>query len=457
MSTSTSVSVTVTIPPHDTQVVDEPWDGPAMVAMCPAERGPLRAMHAWVDSDEDPDTKQAYALPHHMMSDGRVGPANVNGVRNALARLPQSRIPESDRDGVRAHLQRHLDAFNDRRDGASEWDYPRIVRAVAETPWAILPGTLAAILDVVALRASGQRLTPEEIQARIGPRQRRPASQAQGPVAVLPLYGVLIPRATLLSDVSGATSLQQFTAELRDALNDPQVTAVVIDVDSPGGMTDLVPELASEIRGARGRKPIVAVANTTAASAAYWLAAQADELVVTPSGDVGGIGVFAAHEDISGLQEKLGVKTTLISYGRYKTEGNPFEPLTEEALGAIQERVDDRGRMFVADVARGRGVSVDQVREGFGQGRLLTARAALREGMVDAVDTLEATVARLASGRTARPAAAALSGAPPGEPAQGTEHGAAAGGLSFAREAEAARREYMRYLASHDTRGGRGR
>lgn len=272
--------------------------------------------------------------------------------------------------------------------------YPQIVRAVTETPWAILPATLTAIVDLIALRVRGDRLSEEEVQARIGAGPPRKDLQRAGAVAVIPIYGVITPKADVFSQMSGGTSVDRIQTMFRDAMGDSSVQALVLDVDSPGGQVDLIPELAAEMRAARGTKPVVAVANTLAASAAYWLAAQADEVVVTPSGSVGSVGVFAAHDDISAMQEKLGVKTTLISAGKFKTEGNPFQPLDAEALAHIQSLVDEAYGMFVNDLAKGRRVSVDTVRQGFGQGRVLRAKNALEAGMIDRIDTLEATVKR---------------------------------------------------------------
>lgn len=277
-------------------------------------------------------------------------------------------------------------------------NYPRVVKAVRDTPWAIRPAVLAEILDLIALRAAGTRLSPEEIRERIGagPASRPP--RVAGAVAVLPLYGVIFPKATLMTEMSGGTSLARFREDLRQALDSPQIGSILIDVNSPGGLVDLVPETAAEIRAARGRKPITAIANTDAASAAYYIASQADELVVTPSGRVGSIGVIAAHDDFSRAMEMAGIKTTLIRAGRYKAEANPYEPLTEEARQAIQDEVDTFYGMFVSDVAKGRGATVEAVRSGFGEGRMVTARNALREGMVDRVDTFEATLRGLLRG-----------------------------------------------------------
>jgi len=312
---------------------------------------------------------------------------------------------------------------------AAVWGrYPRVMRAVAETPWAVLPGTLATIVDLLTFRAAGGVLTAEHVRERIGagPPARQPA--VAGAVAVIPLYGVLAPRATMMTQMSGGTSLQQFSAAVRQAANSSRIDSILLDVDSPGGMVDMVPEAAAELRAARTRKPVVAVANTDAASAAYWLAAQADELVVTPSGSVGSIGVFAAHNDRSRKLDMEGVTTTLISAGKHKVEGNPFEPLSEDARVAIQGTVDEYYGMFVADVAKGRRVGVAAVRDGFGEGRMVTANAAVRERMADRVDTFDATLARMLRARTPGGGAAAelersleLAAAPDDTAAQGHE------------------------------------
>lgn len=293
--------------------------------------------------------------------------------------------------------------------------YEQVVRAVAERPWAIRRETLDVIVALVAERASGAELTEEEIRARIGSNEAARAPYAievaaaagsqrpAGIVQVLPLYGVLIPRATLFSDVSGATSLQRFSAALRAAIDDPDIGAILVDVDSPGGMVDGCTELAADIRSYRGTKPMAAIANHEAASAAYWLATQFDEVLVTPSGQAGSIGVFSAHDDVSAAMAKLGVKRTLISAGKYKTEGNPYEPLSEEALDHYQEQVNDYYGLFTGDVAKARGVEASAVRAGYGEGRMLTAKRALKAGMVDRIETFEAAATRLGRAAAGRP------------------------------------------------------
>lgn len=331
--------------------------------------------------------------------------------------------------------------------------YQQIVRAVSETPWAILPAKLNVILDIVAMRAEGERLTHEEIQARIGGKPPAKDDRVVGAVAIIPVYGVMIPRADMFSEISGATSVTRLIASVRSAAENPQIGSILLDVDSPGGSVFQIPELAAEIRKARESKRVVAVAGGYATSAAYWIASQADEFVASPSAIVGSIGIYTTHVDWSRFNENLGVAVTYIHAGDYKVERNSDEPLTDEARAAAQTIVDDIYGEFVGEVAGGRGVSREAVLDEFGQGRVFTAHAALKRGMVDRVDTLEATIERLVGGETPDTAATfagaangtnfpvAASGATPTSPPPGFSIGsvtAATSGFSFADQAAGA-------------------
>jgi signal peptide peptidase SppA len=172
------------------------------------------------------------------------------------------------------------------------------------------------------------------------------------------------------------------------------VGAIVLDVDSPGGVTDGVTETAQHIRQVRASKPVVAAVNTMAASAAYWLASQASEVMVTPSGQAGSIGVFVVHENIANMLDAEGVEVNLIRAGRYKAEANPWEPLSEGARSHLQDTVDRYYAMFTNDVAKGRDVEASAVREGFGEGRMLLARPAVSEGLADRVGSIDEAIAR---------------------------------------------------------------
>lgn len=268
--------------------------------------------------------------------------------------------------------------------------------------WAMEPRALATLLQVAAdgtylawVERRAQAANAAEIEAR---RDRGRPRAISGGVTTVPLKGVLAPPHPILALFFGIENpVDVFRRGLREALADDDVGAVVVEVDSPGGVIDGIPEAAAEIRSLRGSKPIVANANGMAASAAYWLASQADEVVMTPSGAVGSIGVYATHRDFSGAFKLMGVEHTLVKAGRYKAEANPLQPLSDEAREHIQEDVDHFYGLFVADVAKGRGATAKDVRAGYGEGRVLNAKAAQAANLVDRVETLGETVARLSS------------------------------------------------------------
>ena len=271
------------------------------------------------------------------------------------------------------------------------------------TPWALMPERLNAVAAVLA-RWSQDVPAGEEVLAGIAADRavreaRRQAATAVsgGGIAVLPLYGVVTQRGNMVDDVSGpgSVSTQQFASALRQALADDTVSQILIDIDSPGGSVYGVSELADEILAARSQKPICAIANSLAASAAYWIGCSASEFYVTPGGEVGSIGVYQIHTDNSRMLDQEGVTPTLISAGKYKTEGNPFQPLDEEALSFMQSRVDEYYDAFVRGVARARNVPVAQVRDGMGQGRCLGSSAALAAQMVDGICTFDELVSRM--------------------------------------------------------------
>lgn len=263
------------------------------------------------------------------------------------------------------------------------------------TPWALMPERLNALTAVLG-RWAGNQPASEDVLAQVmadreARQMKRQMAQSAGGsgVAVLPLYGIVTQRANMVDDVSGPgmTSTQMFGAALRQALADDTVGQILIDIDSPGGSVYGVAELADQIQAARASKPVVAIANSLAASAAYWIGCAASEFYVTPGGEVGSIGVWQAHFDYSQALSTEGVAPTLISAGKYKVEGNPYEPLNEEARSFMQSRVDDYYAAFTKAIARGRGVPVASVREGMGQGRVLGADAAVTQKMVDGIST----------------------------------------------------------------------
>lgn len=288
--------------------------------------------------------------------------------------------------------------------------YSHILSYVASQPWSILPGKMAEILSVLAMRAAGHTFTAEEIQARIGEPQP-PMPSKRGAVAVLPLRGVIAHRMGTMEESSGGMSAERFTAMVKAATAEESIGAIVIDVDSPGGTIAGVPEAADAVFAARESKRVVAVANATMASAAYWIASQAHEIVAIPSAldrSIGSIGVFTVHQDLSAHLEKEGVKVTLIKAGKHKAEANPFEPLSDDLKAEIQASVDAAYASFLSAVARGRGVSASAVKGGYGEGRALSAVDAKAVGLIDRIATMEDVLGGLVGRRQSAGMRAAL-------------------------------------------------
>lgn len=181
---------------------------------------------------------------------------------------------------------------------------------------------------------------------------------------------------------SGCTSYGDIQEQLKVASADPNVKGILLNINSPGGRTDNGFETAAII--AALDKPCYAVAATSAYSAAYLLASQADKIYCTPTtGGVGSIGVYCGHFDLSGMFEKIGVKVTLISAGAGKTNGNPYEPLSQEAYDEAKTEMDRLYGEFVSAVAKGRGIDAAEIVK-MGARCFDGADAAIASGLADA-------------------------------------------------------------------------
>ena len=277
--------------------------------------------------------------------------------------------------------------------------------AVGATAWAILPSRLPEIRAILAMRARGVNFSKAEIEARLGRDRIGETAQAgNGMVAIIRIHGIVTQRLNLLDAIfgPGSASTEQIGAQLRLAVSDPSVRSILLEIDSPGGTVNGVQELAAEIMNARSHKVIVAQVNSLAASAAYWLASSASEVVVTPSGEVGSIGVYMMHQDFSAAAEMEGIKVSFVKAddSPYKVEGNQFEPLGSEAEAYLRSQANSFMRDFVGAVAKGRGVSAAKVKADFGKGRTMRAKEAVAAGMADRVASMPETVRRLVATAT---------------------------------------------------------
>lgn len=273
------------------------------------------------------------------------------------------------------------------KDKKSQHDYSHVIAGFFSTIWAIMPDKLAAICDFIDLKTIG--LAGQKIEAAAPKTTTKYNAGQKKAIAVLPLFGTVCHRMNMMSAMSGGTSTELFGKALDECVADEEIGTIVIDVDSPGGSVTGVTELFTKIYAARKEKRIIAVANSLMASAAYWIASAADEIVTTPSGNIGSVGVFAIHTDVSEAEQKQGIKRTIISAGEYKSEQNQSEPLSDDARVHLQKRANDWYDMMTADIAKGRGVTQSQVKKGFGEGRVFGAKDAKALGLVDRTRTME--------------------------------------------------------------------
>lgn len=279
-----------------------------------------------------------------------------------------------------------------------------LLAAFYTTPWALDPATYTTIEAVLTRWSAGDRLDANQIHAAIGngpeaaaARRDQAAQLGGGAVAVIPVYGVLTHRAVdAEASSTPLTSTERLGAQIKAAVANPDVSAVVLDVNSPGGSVYGVQEVGDIIYNLRSVKPITAVATPMAASGGYWIASQASEVVVTPSGMVGSIGVIMKHTNRAEALKQKGQEDTYITSGKFKGEGNDSAPLSDETKAYMQSMSDSYYTAFVQAVARGRSQPEAVVRgEPFGEGRMRTAAAAVATGMADRIGTLESVVAEL--------------------------------------------------------------
>lgn len=270
--------------------------------------------------------------------------------------------------------------------------YPNITKAFFGSPWAITPDKLYAMVEFINAKAAGEMIEFKAVDNTSGKQQ----AQVEN-ARIIRVYGIISQRVDMMNNISepDSTSTQRISSQLNAALNDPSVKTIVIEFDSPGGSVYGIQELGQELMQARTQKPIIASINSLCCSAAYWLAACCSEICITPSGETGSIGVICMHVDQSAFNEAMGIKPTYIHSSKFKAEGNPHEPLTEEGLEYLQTQINAYHQTFIKAVAKGREISAETVNKDFGEGRALMAKDALSKKMVDRIETFNDTLSRV--------------------------------------------------------------
>lgn len=265
-----------------------------------------------------------------------------------------------------------------------------------DVPMAMRPRALNSLLVSIAPRlsvasASNIKLkTPAPRASAIGGHSLPGGAwHAGGGIAVLPILGPIMRRPSWLSQACGFTTYQSITDSLIDLATMQEVRGVLLEIDSPGGEASGCSDAAELMRKVRLQtgKPVWAIANDCACSAAYALASSASRIWLTRTAEVGSIGVVCAHIDQSARDEKVGLKWTYIFAGEHKTHGNPHEPLAAEAYAAAKRDVDDLQTMFVKLVSQHRKMTPSAVRAT--KADTFRGNAAVRVGLADRVGTFD--------------------------------------------------------------------
>lgn len=262
--------------------------------------------------------------------------------------------------------------------------HPRILSAIQADRWAIQPEALDRIVTI----AQGLGDGPEALQAKLGrPLDNTRAVTRRDATAIIPITGPIFRRANLLTEISGATSIETLAKDFEQAAADPSIESIIIEIDSPGGQVAGISEFAAHVRAASAGKRVVAYVSDLGASAAYWIAAAADEVVARDTARLGSIGVV--------MQVAAGGKDHALKFVSSQSPKKHAAPDSDLGRNALQAEVDALAQVFIEAVAGYRGVDPETVIEQFGQGGVFVGQAAVDAGLADRLGSLESLIAEL--------------------------------------------------------------
>ena len=288
-------------------------------------------------------------------------------------------------------------------------NFPHLATRLFNVPIAITPHkaeiVMAALADrlgitqlfrpdghVIALAGGGAQAFLSDMDAEDEPVDMRPYEVWEG-IARIPIQGTLVHKLGTLHPWSGMTGYDGIRALLSLAMEDPEVRAIVLDIDSPGGEVAGCFDLTDSIYEARGQKPIWSILTESAYSAAYAIASASDRIIVPRTGGTGSVGVICMHVDFSKALSQAGIDVTLIHYGDRKADGNEYSPLSKDARARVQADVDTMGELFVETVARNRSLTAARVRST--QAGTFLGAAGVEVGFADAVMAPDEALASL--------------------------------------------------------------
>ncbi|UTD54930.1 S49 family peptidase [Halomonas sp. MS1] len=261
----------------------------------------------------------------------------------------------------------------------------------ANHTWLITAEALDTVMTVAAREGDVQAL-----EAKLGrPLDNTRNVTVRDGVAVIPVTGPIFRHANLMTEISGATSTSSLATDIQEALDNPSVKALLLDIDSPGGEATGINELSEMIFQARSKKPVKAYVGGMGASAAYWIASAAEEVVIDDTAQLGSVGVVL---NLRKRDDKTGEKTYEIVSSNAPNKRPDLE--TEQGRAQLQTRTDELANVFLDKVARNRGIPREEVNDRFRQGGIATGALAVEAGMADRLGSLEGLIAELAGSST---------------------------------------------------------
>lgn len=276
---------------------------------------------------------------------------------------------------------------------------PYIASRVLNRPLLLHPDKAQIVLEVLQGRIGVDQIVGARPDANrfIGKYRREDGRSAtmrvQNGVAILPIVGSLVNRGAWIGTNSGLVSYEGVAAQLREAAADPEVSAILMDIDSPGGEATGMFGIACLVQEVNKTKPVVAMVNDVAASAAYGIASGAREIIVSPTSMVGSVGVVLTHLDRSAEMEQKGVKATLIHAGAHKVDGNSLGPLPESVRSDLQAEVMKFYDQFVGVVAAGRAGRMSEAQIRATEARVYLGADAVEMGLADRVAMIDEVIA----------------------------------------------------------------
>ncbi len=288
-------------------------------------------------------------------------------------------------------------------------NYPHLAARLFNTPLLVHPQKLDAIiaglgprllgaeLDFSMLRGSEEPAIPAEMFTTRRGKRGDAGYQVIDGVAVISASGALVHRSRMDGASNFLLGYNQLAMQLEDAMDNPELHAVLQIIDSPGGEVAGAFEYGDRIHALRGKKPMVCIADSMAASAAFLGGSAFDELAISQTGYAGSIGVVMRHVDLSGALEKEGVRVTHIYAGDHKVDGNPYEALPKAVRADFQEEIDSLYGLFVGAVARNTGMSPKAIRAT--QAAVYRGQTAVDVGLASRVATTDQLLSELTAQR----------------------------------------------------------